>query len=186
MRTVSVTAELRHRQVRRAEAEEDHRDAVANRPQRENGRYRRLCEGRRDCPGDDDDDDEDVRDCDAGMRHGRAQARVQNSTAPPTSTVVATMTMTYVRSDALCSAGAMVRLTAVSIVSALDILGSMPRVATSASERLRAPRTPSPTAASVSTLSSSAGVTPCQTAQRDIDRHAGDRGRRSRERSVED
>ena len=40
------------------------------------------------------------------------------STAPPIRTVVATMTMTYVRSDALCSAGAMVRLTALSTESA--------------------------------------------------------------------
>ena len=48
------------------------------------------------------------------------------SAAPPTRTVVATMTMTYVRSDALCSAGAMARLTAFSAESAPSYTSSVP------------------------------------------------------------
>ena len=52
--------ELRHRQVGRAEAEEHHGDAVADRPQREDRRHRRSRNGRRDRTGDDDEDDQDV------------------------------------------------------------------------------------------------------------------------------
>ena len=52
--------ELRHREIGRAEAEEHHRHAVADGPERENGRHRRLREGRGNRAGDDDEDDEDV------------------------------------------------------------------------------------------------------------------------------
>ena len=93
------------------------------------------------------------------------------SAAPPTRADVATMTMTYVRNDALCSAGAIARLTASSAESAPSYRSSVPcrgfhvRVRTASCTTYA-----NATAASVSTLSSSAGVSPCHTRERDIDR----------------
>ena len=66
--------ELRHREVGRAEAEEHHGDAVADRPEREDRRHRRSRNGRRNRTGDDDEDDEDVVGGDAGARHRGAES----------------------------------------------------------------------------------------------------------------
>ena len=76
-----------------------------------------------------------------------------------------TMTMTYVRNEALCNAGAIARLTALSPESVPSYRSSLPRRGFHVRVRTDS-CTPyaNAAAASVNALSSKAGVTPCQTA----------------------
>ena len=109
------------------------------------------------------------------------------SAAPPTTTVVTTMTMTYVRNDALCSAGAIARLTASSPdeCAVVQVLASMPRFPRPrpngcvhhVRERDRRERERAEQQCRRDSVPHG---------ERDVDRRAGDSGRRSRERSVEE
>ena len=69
--------------------------------------------------------------CAVMLVRGTAEPRPGSvtSAAPPTRADVATMTMTYVRNDALCNAGAIARLTAFEPGERafVQILASMPR-----------------------------------------------------------
>ena len=75
--------ELRHRQIGRAEAEEDHGDAVAHGAECEDGRHRRSRESRRNRSGDDDGDDEEVVQATRVRDTAEPEARIRDQRRAP-------------------------------------------------------------------------------------------------------
>ena len=85
--------ELRHREIRRPEAEKHRRHAVADSAECEHGRHRRLREGRRDRTRDDDEHDENVVRRDAGAGDRGTETGIGGQGGAPNATDVATITM---------------------------------------------------------------------------------------------
>jgi hypothetical protein len=159
-----------------------------NRSEREDRRHRRSCKGCRNRTGDDDEYDRT-----SWARTpvcGTAEPRLPfvTSAAPPSTTDIATMTITYLRNDALCNAGAIAPLSALSTESAPSYRSSVPYRGLHVRVRTALCTTyADPTAASVSTLSSRVGVIPCHTISfckvsqlaLGLRRHRGPRSRRA-------